>query len=1031
MSAVVRRVALADRLMALDARSLSCRRIGPGAAMGAYVGLAMMLAGGLAFHGPAAFAQQGDRSIGLAPSSGAAGADVDVTGTGFQGCGVNILWDSINGPVLEFTAVNGGAFATVITVPNDATAGEHTVIAQELSGDVEFCSDPTGEQATAVFTVTEDPFRILLISRAFTPEPGFDIDGIRQQRGGQPDDQVHYLLQFSNLPNAEAKKQLSAAGFELLSFVTGNTYVASSLVGDLDLLPDLAETFALRWAGPLFATDKIGTDLGRGIIAPWAQLEGDLVALTVQPHRDVPIGDIEALLISLGGQSLVTAPDVPSVTAIFPISPDIAQQISGNDSVQFVDVAPPALQENNDGARAAANVDPLNAAPFNLDGTGVTVLVFDSGMVDSTHPDFDTRVIELDGDPTETVRDHSTHVAGTVAGSGVNSNGLDSASNPNGGSANQWAGMAPGANIRSFGVSGTSDVLYDDAGDLNGDFSTAIGNGIDLATMSLGNNVVPNGFPCGQLGDYTNTAILIDNIVRGSIGAQQLIYFEAAGNERTAGAPCGQFSTISSPATAKNSIAVGAINSNDNSMTTFSSFGPTDDGRLKPDITAPGCQSNGDLNVTSPSFIDADSDGNLDAGEVQNAYVGKCGTSMATPVAAGSTALLIEQWQSTRGAGTRPLPHSVKAILSHTANDLGNAGPDYRFGWGALDALAAVQLVQADDTENLIHVDQLDAGEDIFFTFNSDGAADVKVTLAWDDPAAAKLAAVTLVNDLNLRLFDPNGDEVQPLILNPAMPNAVAVEGNDARNNVEMAIGPAAANTWTVQVIGASIPQGPQQFTLITPASAAINRPPICDADGPYVAECTGPATDVTLDGTGSSDPDGDPLDFLWTGPFIGGTASGATPTVAFPGVGLFDVTLEVTDDKGALDMCTAPVTIVDTTPPVLSVSVSPSSLWPPNHKLIDIQVQVIADDACDGTPTVRLVSIVSNEPDNGLGDGNAAPDIQDAAFGTDDREFKLRSERSGPGSGRVYTITYEAQDQSGNTTTAQATVTVPHDRRR
>jgi len=990
---------------------------------------AVLVATAPAWSVPAALGQENDPSLLLEPTSGPAGTAVQASGAAFEGCGINLYWDSPNGPLLGSAALDGGAFSTDIAVPNDATVGEHVVVAQELSG-VEFCTNPTGEQATAAFTVTDDAFLIRLMSRTFAPEPGFDIDGILEQRGGEPGDRVHFLLQFFELPNVELKRELAAAGFELLNFVTGNAYVASGFVDDLGMLPDLAEAFALRWAGPLFDTDKVSGDLTEGIVPPWARLEDDRVALTVQPHGDVAIEVIEDLLLELGGDSLVTAPDVPSVTALFPFSMELIEQISGNDAVQFLDVAPPALQETNDGARAAANVDVVNGAPYNLDGSGVTVLVFDSGMVDDTHPDFGARVIELDGDAAETVRDHSTHVAGTVAGSGVNSNGVDSAGTPNGGTPNQWAGMAPGVNLRSFGASGSTDVLYDDAGDINADFATAIGNGIDLATMSLGNNVVPNGFPCGQLGDYTNTAILIDNIVRGSIGGQQLIWFESAGNERTGGGPCGQFSTISSPATAKNSIVVGAINSNDNSMTGFSSFGPTDDGRLKPDITAPGCQSNGDLNLTSPSFLDTNGNGNLDAGEVQNAYVGKCGTSMATPVAAGSAALLIEQWQSTRGAGTRPLAHSAKAIFVHTGNDLGNAGPDYQFGWGALDAQAAVDLVQADDTANLIHVEQLDAGEDIFLTFDSDGSDDVKVTLAWDDPAASKLAAVTLINDLDLRLFDPNDIEVQPLVLNPAVPNALAVEGNDTRNNVEMAIGPVMAGTWTVQVIGTTVAQGPQQFTLITPAAAEVNQPPVCDANGPYLAECAGPTTDVTLDGTGSSDPDGDPLDFTWTGPFVGGTANGATPTVAFPGLGLSDVTLEVTDDKGASDLCMAEVTIEDTTPPQLALSVSPSKLWPPNHKLIDIEVEIIVEDLCDAAPTVRLVSIISNEPANGPGDGNKAPDIQDAEFGTDDRAFKLRAERSGKGPGRIYTITYEVEDQGGNTTTAEATVTVAHDRR-
>jgi uncharacterized repeat protein (TIGR01451 family) len=117
---------------------------------------------------------------------------------------------------------------------------------------------------------------------------------------------------------------------------------------------------------------------------------------------------------------------------------------------------------------------------------------------------------------------------------------------------------------------------------------------------------------------------------------------------------------------------------------------------------------------------------------------------------------------------------------------------------------------------------------------------------------------------------------------------------------------------------------------------------------------------------------------------------------------------------------------VVDTTPPTLALSASPSTLWPPNHKLIPITVSVTSTDACDDSPTIRLVSIVSNEAPDAQGSGNTGPDVQEAALGTDDRQFLLRAERSGKGVGRFYTITYEAEDGSGNVTRSTVTVTVP-----
>jgi len=117
---------------------------------------------------------------------------------------------------------------------------------------------------------------------------------------------------------------------------------------------------------------------------------------------------------------------------------------------------------------------------------------------------------------------------------------------------------------------------------------------------------------------------------------------------------------------------------------------------------------------------------------------------------------------------------------------------------------------------------------------------------------------------------------------------------------------------------------------------------------------------------------------------------------------------------------------VVDTTAPELTLSVTPSTLWPPNHKFVPIVVTVDVSDACDTTPDIRLVSITSNEAPDAPGSGNTNPDVSGAAFGTDDRQFELRAERSGNGSGRTYSITYEAEDASGNVTTRTVTVKVP-----
>ena len=118
-------------------------------------------------------------------------------------------------------------------------------------------------------------------------------------------------------------------------------------------------------------------------------------------------------------------------------------------------------------------------------------------------------------------------------------------------------------------------------------------------------------------------------------------------------------------------------------------------------------------------------------------------------------------------------------------------------------------------------------------------------------------------------------------------------------------------------------------------------------------------------------------------------------------------------------------------TTPKLSITLTPNRLWPPQHQLVPIAAIIQVADSCDPNPSVTLVSILSNEPDNGLGDGDTPSDIKGASFGTDDRSFLLRAERSGRGPGRVYTVTYRVTDRLDNTATEGAEVRVPVDQRR
>src|SRR6266849_3578646 len=213
-------------------------------------------------------------------------------------------------------------------------------------------------------------------------------------------------------------------------------------------------------------------------------------------------------------------------------------------------------------------------------------------------------------------------------------------------------------------------------------------------------------------------------------------------------------------------------------------------------------------------------------------------------------------------------------------------------------------------------------------------------------------------------------------------------------------------------------------------ATLTVDSPPVANAGADQTIECAGHGgTPVRLDGSKSSDPDGNALGFVWKDEANNVVGRSAIVELTLT-MGTHTFTLTVTDLGGLSSRATTHVTVQDTAPPTLWVSLSPNVLWPPNHKLVQVTATVDASDACGSNLAVVLVSITSNEQDHGRGHGNRENDIQAVGggpvpFGTDVRSFMLRAEYSGKGTGLIYTVTYMAKNASGHSALATAQVRV------
>jgi hypothetical protein len=377
-----------------------------------------------------------------------------------------------------------------------------------------------------------------------------------------------------------------------------------------------------------------------------------------------------------------------------------------------------------------------------------------------------------------------------------------------------------------------------------------------------------------------------------------------------------------------------------------------------------------------PPIADAGPDQLVPQASAQGANVTLDGTGSSDPY--NDTLSYLWNWTGGSATGATPTtlfpPGNTTVIL--TVSD------------GALNATDAVNIVVRDITPPVV-----DAGPDV--TMEQESHAGTQLMLngtATDDFSSrfnftwsegeAVLGTATNVTNTTLTYTFTLGMHTVTL-------NATDDEGNTGSDNITVTI---------VDTI-----------------------PPIADAGPDITVEQESHAgTQVTLIGN-ATDIGSTQFNFTWS---ENGTIIGSEQNLTYTfNLGTHVVTLNATDMAGNVGSDNVTVTVIDTTPPEINPQASQSILWSPDHKYVEVKINATAYDICDPSPKISFVSISSNEPDNGIGDGNTIDDI----VIVNDFTFNLRAERSGTGSGRIYTVTYKATDISGNFATGTVTIIVPH----
>jgi uncharacterized repeat protein (TIGR01451 family) len=568
---------------------------------------------------------------------------------------------------------------------------------------------------------------------------------------------------------------------------------------------------------------------------------------------------VAARIEAAGGRLLSRDSPEDSILLLANMTAGAAKELAARPEVRIVEryLEPAPV---NDVAAGLTGVSAVRSA-LGLTGTGQTIAVADTGLdtgsLATMHPDFAGRIVAhfgygraMDGSPDigadpgqdypwNDPNGHGTHVAGSVLGDGTQSAGAITGMAPDASLVMQSLYAASWSTVGGAAV-GPTQMLND-----------AYSQGARIQTNSWGGD-------CGTSCPYTARAASYDDYL---FDHPDLLVLFAAGNSGADANGNGVIdaSSLGDPATAKNVLTVGASESvrptfasctwfacfdyassplgpdgaadDANGLAAFSSRGPTVDGRIKPDLVAPGTFILSTRSGLAPS-------GNFWSLYTNSEYAYMGGTSMATPLVAGAAAVVREGL--VLEGFTNPSGALVKAVLINSANDLApgqygtgstqelGAAPDYNQGWGRLDIDSF--LTPAGPLSSLVHDQKvgLATGGFVDLPFAvADNSVPVQATLAWTDAAGAPGCNPCLVNNLDVVVVGPTGityrgnQFLQPIGSKVGDQASVAnPTSRDLRNNVERIQLPAGApvGVYQLRVNAASVPSGPQPFAVVVSA---------------------------------------------------------------------------------------------------------------------------------------------------------------------------------------------------------------------